>query len=182
MKRSEWIEVVQRLRLNWPHSPIPDNSIAKWYEDLKHIPVEQVVAAVEVMYRDGREYGPNGGQILAKLAELERDDPDYSEAWEIAHKLIGRVSPLHEPDQFLTALAERSPAAAEAVRRLSPRSFGSYDLEDEATVRAQFRGFYEAVVRERQRDRAYAGIPESGLRGLAPRRIGDVLAELEVAP
>ena len=166
MTKQEWVGVVQRIRANWPHAGVPDVSIAKWYDDLSELTVEEVTGAVEGFYRDGREFPPNSGQIIARLGA----DPDYSEAWRMAHSLIGTCSPLHEPIAFIAALEKRSPAAAEAVRRMGPREFGSYNLSAEPTVRAQFRGIYEAVCRDRRRTRISPALN----RGSEPRSIGEI--------
>lgn len=172
MLRSEWIEAVALMRLNWPHSQIDDAVIAKWYSDLQHLPGEQVKVAVEALYRDGREFPPNGAQILGKIIELGRDDLSVGEAWRLAHK----AARIPDPAKAEAWLKEKSPAAAEAVRQISG-PYLAYQLDDESTVRAQFRDIYNNVIRAQKRDDAYAGLPSAGLRSLerGPKRIGDVL-------
>lgn len=169
MTRSDWIRHVQRMKLNWPHITVPDGTIGKWFHDLKHLPSEQVGVAIEALYRDGREFPPNGAQILAKVSELGRHDADWGEAW----KLAKRAALKSNPQEWLE---ERSPAAAEAVRRLCGPHL-TYQLDEEGTVRAQFRQIYENVVGARRRDDAYAGLPNAGLRGLqrGPRKLGEAL-------
>lgn len=164
MERSEWIEVVQRMRINWPHATIPDGSIAKWFEDTKPLPAEQVTVAVEAHYREGHEFPPNGAQILAKVSELERDDPDHGEAWRMVYDALGKHVPHWKA--FYAALREQSPAVAEAARRYGFESQNGFLKAEEGTVRAQFREIYKAVCRERKHDDAYAGLPEAGLRRL----------------
>lgn len=180
MQRSEWIESVALMRLNWPHSRIEDAVIAKWYADLQHLPGDQVKVAIEALYRDGREFPPNGAQILGKIIELGRDDLSVGEAWRLAHK-AARIA---DPEKAEAWLKERSPAAAEAVRQISG-AYLTYQLDDESTVRAQFRDIYNNVIRAQKRDDAYAGLPSAGLRSLerGPHRIGDALKRaLPVAP
>ena len=172
MKRSEWIEVLALMRVNWPHVAIDEPVAAKWFRDVEALPGDQVKVAVEALYRDGREFPPNGAQILAKISELSRDDPDHGEAWRLAR----RASRIADPREAYEWLAQKSPAAAEAVRQISGFQL-SYLLEDESTVRAQFRDIYNGIVKRNRRDDAYAGLPSAGLRGLegGPRKLGSAL-------
>src|SRR5262249_39667379 len=141
----------------------------------KDQPFEQVTVAVEAFYRDGRDFPPNGAQILGKLSELSRDDVDWADAWALAKR-----ASLKEPQEAWSWLEERSPPAVEAVRRLgcgNRQSILTFQLDDEPTVRAQFRDIYKAVCAERRRDDTYAGLPSAGLRSLErrPHRIGEAL-------
>lgn len=172
MIRSEWIDVVKLMRVNWPHAQVAEASIAKWYSDLQHLPAEQVTVAVEALYRDGREYPPNGAQILAKVSELSRDEIDHGEAWRLAKKAAIKG----DPQEAFEWLQEHSPAAAETVRQMCGLQL-TYLHEHESTVRAQFRDIFRSVVTTQKRDDAYAGLPSAGLRGLerGPRQLGSAL-------
>lgn len=172
MKRSEWIEAVALMRLNWPHARVADPVIAKWYTDLEHLPGEQVKVAIEALYRDGREFPPNAAQILGKITELANPMIDHGEAWRLAKAASLKA----DPKEGQRWLAERSPEAAEAVRRISGAQL-SYMVEDEPIVRAQFRQIFNNIIEGRRRDERYAGLPSAGLRGLesGPRRLGDAL-------
>lgn len=172
MQRSEWIEAVALMRVNWPHVAIDDHVSAKWFSDLEHLPGEQVKVAIEALYRDGREFPPNGAQILGKIFELGRDEIDHGEAW----KLAKRAAIKADPKEALAWLEERSPLAAEAVRRISGAQL-SYSNDDEATVRAQFRDIFKNLAEGQRRDDVYAGLPSAGLRGLerGPRQLGSAL-------
>lgn len=173
MQRSEWIEAVALMRLNWPHAQIDDAVIAKWYSDLAHLPGEQVKVAIEALYRDGREFPPNGAQILGKIIELGRQDLSVGEAWRLANKAALKA----DAAEAELWLKDRSPAAAEAVRQISG-PYLTYLKEDEPTVRAQFRDIYRNIISAQVRDDRYAGLPSAGLRSLEhrPKRIGDALA------
>jgi hypothetical protein len=168
MSKSEWYQIATELQARWPNREIPDESIELWFLDLEQLPAEQVRVGILALYRDGREWCPNGAQILGKVSELHRDDADYGEAW----KLARRASKKADPKEALAWLRERSPAAAEAVQEISGPQL-SYQLADEATVRAQFRDIYRAVVASRKRDDVYAGLLSAGLRGLerGPRKL-----------
>lgn len=182
MTRQEVIDLVQQMRARWPHSEIPDATIAVLFQDLHEVDREQAMAAMLALYREGREYAPNGAQIRAKLSELERDDPDIGEAWRLVHQanLKWGLHREHGQEKALQWLESQSVAVAAAVRRYGADALGSYDLANEGTVRAQFRDTYRAVVRERQHDAAYAGLPEVGLRRLrrVPRRLGEIAREV----
>lgn len=172
LTRPEWIEVVQLIRLNWPHATVPDGSITKWYADLEHLPAEQVRVAVETLYRDGREYPPNSGHILAKLADLDHDAVGYGEGWALAKRAA-----LKAPKASAEWLAERDPIAAATVRQLCGGPVLTFMLDDEPTVRAQFRNVYQSLESAQKRDAAYSGLPSAGLRRLerGPRKLGDAL-------
>jgi len=169
MTRSEWIGVVRQMDANWPHSKIPEMSIAKWFDDCKHLPAEQVGVAVETAYRDGEKFPPNGAQILARVSELGRDDPDHGEAWLLLNKALMKHGVTDWP-AFYECLP---PSVSVAARRMRFETQGGYLKAEESTVRAQFREMYKNVLTERRRDDAYAGLPDAGLRGLdrAPKKI-----------
>lgn len=170
---SEWTEVLALMRLNWPNAKFPPpEAREKWYADLKHLPAEQVKVCVEALYRDGREFPPNGAQILAKVSELSRDEIDHGEAWKLAKKAALKA----DAKEGMAWLEERSPAAAETVRRISG-PYLSYMVDEESTVRAQFRDIFRNIVAGQKRDDAYVGLPSSNLRGLerSPRRLGSAL-------
>lgn len=173
MKRSEWIEAVALMRMNWPHVGIDEKVEKKWFTDLADLPGDQVKVAIEALYRDGREFPPNGAQIRGKVSELGRDDPDHGEAWRLAR----RASRKADPREAFEWLAKQSPAAAEAVREISGFQL-SYRLDDESTIRAQFRDIYNAIVKRNRREDTYAGLPSAGLRQLerGPRKLGNALA------
>lgn len=181
MTRAEWMETLALMRVNWPHVAAPDDPVAeKWFRDLAHLPGERVQVAVEALYRDGREFPPNGAQILSKVNELTRDDLSVGEAWRLAH----RAARIADPEKAQRWLEEQCPAAAEAVRQISG-PYLSYMKADEPTVRAQFRDIYRNVIAAQRRDDLYAGLPSAGLRGLerGSRKLGSALKHaLPVAP
>lgn len=183
MTRQEWDQIVGLMAANWPHSPPTDEAIDKWFSDLHDLDGRHVYTAVEAIYRDGREYPPNGAQILAKVSELDRDDPDWGRAWELANKASWKHMP-YDAERFIRTLDEQSPAAAEAVRRFGIKHFGERLVKDEGTDRAQFRDIFKNVVAERKRDAAYATLPAAGLRQIeqAPQRATGAIAKaLELA-
>lgn len=172
MTRSEWFRQVAILQARWPHKPIPEQTAEIWFHDLADIPVEQVESAIMALYREGREWAPNGAQIRKKVAELGADRKDHGAAYELAMRAartkgyaVG-LDWLREQDRLVALAAERFPW----------REFCLEPIED-GTRRAQFREIYKLVAAEDERDAAYAGLPAAGLRGLErrPRSMGEVL-------
>lgn len=102
MSKSEWYKLATELQARWPNKEIPQPSIEIWYEDLAHLGADQVRAAIVSLYRDGREWCPNGAQILACVDELDSDDdregvPRFETMW-----LAVKASLYQEaPERFL---------------------------------------------------------------------------------
>jgi len=163
--KGEWYEVATELQARWPNREIPRESIEIWYRDLESFPIEQVRAAIAVLYRERRDWCPNGAQILAKLQELQRDDPDHGEAWRLVKRALLRYGVTDWP-----AFYRSLPRSVEiAARRYGFEPVG-YLTEEEPIVRAQFREIYRGVVAERERQDAYAGLPSAGLKRLEGMR------------
>ena len=173
MNPSEWDRVVALLTVNWPHQLPPDEALAKWERDLASEPVAEVLVAVETLYRDGREFPPNGAQILAELGELRRNDPDAGEAWRLVNTCPHSAH--YHPDRYLTWLAGHSEAVAEAARRFGTEALALRKLEDETASRAQFRRIYEGVLDDRRRTHVRQGL-EASIRRLQGPRQPDYLA------
>lgn len=182
MTKDEVVHLAREMRARWPHSEIPDATIAVLFDDLGDTERDHARAAMLALYREGEKFAPNGAQILAKLSELERDDPDHGRAWGLVHaaQIKFGLHREHRQAEALAWLESQSVAVAEAVRRFGADALGSYDVADEGTIRAQFRDIYRAVVRERSHDAAYQGLPAAPLRRLRrlPRRFGDVVKEI----
>lgn len=184
MTEREWDGIVAVITANWPHQLPPDESLAKWGRDLAEFPAEQVLTTVEILYREAREFPPNGAQIRAKLIDLSSDDLDWSEAWELvreggrAHGLGGRWS------EALQFVEERSLPVAIAAKRMGLSTVFAYDVCNESTVRAQFRDTYREVVQRKRSGALYAGLPSAGLARLEggerdsqqPRRLQGTIA------
>lgn len=175
MTRSEWDKVVAVIAANWPHSPPPDESIDKWFADLERFPAEQVYAVVETFSLDGERFPPTGGQIRARLAEFSTDHLDYGGAWKLAKAAAIKA----DPREALEWLRKRCPEAAETVSEMGGSQL-SYQLENESTVRAQFRDIYAAICARGRRQEAYKGLPTGGLKAL--ERIDGRPRKLAVTP
>jgi hypothetical protein len=161
MTESEWVEVVGRINANWPHQIVPDAALAKWYDDLKDLPVGYVTRAVEDLYHGGREFPPNGGQIRKRAAEMQVDAPTFAEVW----RLVLRAASKFGRDRVGEArawLRERHPVAEELVRRVGWREIcNSEELE---VLHGQARRVYEALTAQTVHETTVRGVDSGGLR------------------
>lgn len=166
MTEAEWLRIAAEIQARWPQRELGDETLALWFADLERFPAEQVRAAVLAFYVEGREWAPNSGQVANKLAELDDADGDWAEGWTLAK----RANLKSDPREGMRWLEERSPNAAETVRRLDcggNQALMIYLNADEGTVRAQFRDAYKGVQRDRQRGTLYKSLPSgTGLRRL----------------
>jgi hypothetical protein len=161
MQRSEWGQVLARIEANWPQAAIPEVSAAKWYDDLKDLPVGYVMRAVEDLYHGGREFPPNGGQIRKRAAEMQVDAPTFAEVW----RLVLRAASKFGRDRVGEArawLRERHPVAEELARRMGWREIcNSEELE---VLHGQARRVYEALTTQSVHETTVRGLDSGGLR------------------
>lgn len=175
MKRSEWAKQVAKLQARWPRQPVSPESAAIWFEDLMEFPAEQVEAAIVALYRDGREWAPNGAQIRLKVLELGQPAHDWGKAYKLAMDAAG---PGGGAASGLAWLRERDPLAAEAASRFPWDAF-CMETNDMAR-RAQFRDIFLEVAESAERHDRYRGIEPAGLKVLEqandqPARFGDLV-------
>jgi len=182
MTEQEWMKQLAILCLRWPQSAdkINDQVADLWFMDLSEFEVEKVEAAITAIYRDGREFAPNGAQIRNKIAELHAVDS----GWDRAYALAMEAATSHGGAEYggLSWLRDQDPVAADVAEGYGWRDFCLSDSTSDGMRRAHFRDMYEkraarAVERER-----YRGIEGPGLRVIEeanqPRRLGD-LVELD---
>jgi len=191
MKTSEWLKIAAVIRERWPHSPLPLESVARFGEDLADLPTEHVVAAVEAIYREGREFAPNGGIIRRKVAELSLGAPDWGTVLRELARIGGKSTntyrgrddaegnPIFEDDRT-AALEAADPLIREFVMSIGWAQIRAVESgSDEARLRDKWRAFCDRV----QREVILTGIPAGDLRELrriegAPRRLGDSVNHL----
>jgi hypothetical protein len=178
MTEAEWLEQLAIMQLRWPQSNITHQAGDLWFRDLSEFEAEQVEASITALYRDGREFCPNGAQVRLKLLELRTDQIDHGRAYELAMKAAGPMGG-HTGDG-LAWLREQSPLAADAVESYGWRDFCLNGTIDEGTRRAQFRDVFKAIAARSERDQRYTGIEAGGLDALpsGPKKIGDVVRAL----
>ena len=178
MTLDEWKPIAARIVRRWPHvdwqAHAQSGAIDQMFTDLADLEVDHVAAGCEALYRDGREFPPNGAQVRAKVVELGQDVPDWGEAAKVIRDCAGYLSRRDErlaPEHPLIAAFVRSVGWTEATHACSP----------DRMAEAQTRERWAAFVRQQKRDATYLGVPSVGLRQLervnsGPRRLGDVLA------
>lgn len=177
MIKSEWFKIIAVLQARWPQRPIPTESAEVWFSDLEEYQAEDVAAAAEALYRDGREFAPNGAQIRNKLLELRSEPMDHSQAYALAMEAARKGV-----DAGLDWLREQSPIAAQAAEAYGWWGFCKNGTIDEGTRRAHFRDVFKNLAAREERDQRYMGIEAPGLKGLpsGPKRIGDVISMMEL--
>lgn len=175
MTEPEWDQLAIRLQAYWPNRPIPDESIDLWFHDLAEFPGDQVAAAITALYRDGREWCPNGAQIRLKAIGLSRPERDWGEAWRLVNHAAGKYGAA----EGLRWLENKDPVTADAIRRYGWDQFCTDGETPEGTRRAQFRDIFEEVAGSAERHERYRGIEPAGLTVLEeanrPKRFGDVI-------
>lgn len=169
MTKSEWFDITRVINANWPHRPISDVALAKYYDDLKDLHASQVRATVEVLHREGREWPPTGGHIIAKLAELTVDAPDWAVAAATLRRLLAYPDNVHRGGQVVDARAERL-AREHPLLQAFVNTVGWGEIrcapQDDRTAEAQLRTKWERYVRAEYRSHALAGLPAAGLPAL----------------
>lgn len=173
MTSDQWDEITVMILACWPNREIPEKSFELWFHDLSEFECEQVEAAVLAIYRDGREWAPNGAQIRMKLLELRGGDDGWSQAYGLALE----AATSHGGAEYggLTWLEKQDPLAARAAGIYGWRDFCLSDAPD-TTKRAQFRNIFEQLAESESRHARYRGLPSAGLKGLdpGPTRIGEL--------
>lgn len=181
MNRAEWSEIAGIMTANWPHQVIPDASLAKFYEDLRDLPAEQVHAGVEAVYRSGAAFPPNGAQIRRQIIDLNLDLPTWGEVWNQIMHAVGKFGTWNE-DKAQDELGVFHPLALQLVREVGFRSICL--CEDPLTVlEAQCRRKWEQMTARVERDGMLTGLPSGGLRTLervngGPRLLAEAMEEV----
>jgi hypothetical protein len=182
MTDAEWDQVVELLATNWPHQLQPELSLAKYRRDLDDFPVAQVLVAIETLYRDGREFPPNSGQVRGQLADLHFDAPAWFEAMRTIRRAAGKSDRLivedesergwHYVDERMIFLDAEAPLIAGFIREVGWRSINLEGGSDEARLRTK----YEDFVRRVRDKLVYGGLPTAGLARLERVVAGEVKA------
>lgn len=205
MTASEWMDIAATIRDRWPHATLPTETLSRWGQDLVDLPADHVGAAIEVLYREGREYAPHAGLIRHKLAELMLDVPDWGEALRqlrsIERTPIERAIDVSGPDddepriEYVrprdVVLRESHPLVLSFREHLDQNELGLLVGPDpHGSDEARARTKWEAFARRAHEIVNFKGIPDGGLAKLrrvqgpgelrpAGSAIRQVVAELE---
>lgn len=188
MTQEQWVEVARRINANWPHAVVPDAALAKWYADLEDLSADHVLAAVEALYRDGREFPANGAQIRAKVVEMILDAPDWAGVFRWISRLnrSGIMHPQYGWFEAYQAEGARVLAAMPESVRAFVEALGYRQIweamEQEGGGEARLRDKWAAHLRRCQREATYRGLPSAGFAQLerineGPALLSDVLPQ-----
>jgi len=80
--RADVLELLVTMAGRWPHAAArlsQEGVQAEYLEALEQVAPELARAALDVWYRDGEKFAPNGAELLGKLADLAIDAPDFGQ-------------------------------------------------------------------------------------------------------
>lgn len=171
---SDFVGVAAGMRARWPHAELPESTITVWHTAVADLPLAQIEAAVEVFYREGREFPPNGGQIRQKVIELAADAPQWGEVWRALRKAQMKAPALSvDPDHRADHLRDNGLAAvAEFIESVG---WPEADEWTDDNLESRLRRKWEEWLRDRKAGATNQGIPSAGLarleRGDGPRKL-----------
>jgi hypothetical protein len=176
MTEAEWDVLTVEMLALWPNREISDKSFDLWFRDLGEFKAEQVEAAILALYRDGREWAPNGAQIRLKLLELRTDVISHGEAYRLT---LDAAGPMGGYANGMTWLREQSPLAADAAEQYGWRDFCLSENTPDTTRRAQYRDIFQQVVKRAADREKYRGLKSGGLEAIeaanGPGRFGELV-------
>ncbi len=76
-------QTLSKLQDFYPHDDFPDRTVARYAQELRHLPPESLAHAVDNIIRRSR-FMPKLSEILREVAELELGLPTPEQAWQIA--------------------------------------------------------------------------------------------------
>ncbi|WP_367567779.1 replicative helicase loader/inhibitor [Lacrimispora sp.] len=144
MTKQEFAVFMATINTAYPRCElyIPDQTTL-WYEMLGHIPFDVAKIALK-KYILSNKFPPMISDISLLAADLmEERIPDSDEAWGEINKAIRRYGYMREAE----ALESLSEPVRKAVERIGFQNICQSPYEQQNTLRAQFRGAYEAEYR-----------------------------------
>lgn len=103
MTKGEFSRCIELVRRNWPHSAKvwTAEDFEAWEALLLDLDVRQVIAAIQALATDGREFAPPPGLIRRRAIELVAPIPDADQAWLEVRKQIQIVGSLRGQVRFM---------------------------------------------------------------------------------
>jgi len=90
MNSKDWTDICQFVDEHWTKGWPPEHQVT-WYTDLKTFDSSDVWAAIHKLYEEGRDFPPNGSQLLARCITERRTSAQ-------ADQYRGLPEPRGEPD------------------------------------------------------------------------------------
>lgn len=185
MRASEWLEIAAGIRERYPAAQLPEETVRRWGEDLQDLDAVHVQAGVEALYRQGRTWPPNSGEIRAAVASLMLDAPDWHEVLTLLRAVcaqpreaiassevrpdangadVAHVTMRYPRDEAIAALPELVRAFVESIEFSQIEIGASRNAQgaDEARLRDKWLAFEKRA----QREVLLVGIPAGGLATL----------------
>ena len=145
MTKQEFAVFVATIKTAYPKDNLlatPDQ-VSLWFEMLGHIPFEAAKLALK-KYILSNKFPPTIADISLLGADLMEDRiPDADEAWGELNKAIRKYGYMRETE----ALNSLTEPVRKAVERIGFQNICQSPYEQQNTLRAQFRGAYEAEYR-----------------------------------
>lgn len=155
----EVVSLLQWFTARYPNSNWPDATGKAWIDDLAEFPITDLRAAAIMWYRQGHEWPPNAGQLMASALDLAAGpESDWEDAW----NAIWQHAKECRAVEFLCTHDLAEMLGADGYQALL--AVGGYynlmrtDVSTHPTIRAQFRDIYRTRT---ARARAAARQPET---------------------
>lgn len=176
MTWEHWVEIAAELRARWPEATFPKASVVIYGKDLEDLDAAHVRAAVVAHDRDGERFPPTAGQIRARVIELARDDPEWSDVFRGLRRLVGAGwgGPYHEIRAYRwEPILDALPDPVRAFARSCGPSQVYAAMNEEGGGEARLRDKWKAFVGRASRDAALVGLEAPGLAAV-DRANGDL--------
>lgn len=152
MNRREVFSVLAHVAAKWPKSfTIPDDEagaelhVALWEKSLGDLDVEPVMAAVELLGIEGREFAPNPDMLRSKAVSLTQPGgppPSFDAAWEEVMRAVRTVG--YTKTTLGVKIEWSHPDIEAAVRSMGWQEL--CESTNPGVDRAQFQRIYESRV------------------------------------
>lgn len=177
MTEAEFIVAMANVSRLWPHFKPVEGTYDAGYRLMGHLSPEAVVAAIDSLALEGRDYAPMAGQIAKRAVELQAaasgdGPPGVDEAWSEVQSEIARVGWTGALDP------SRKPMFSHSAISAAVEAMGWQTLCESDTAmadRAHFLKLYGSVIERANRD----ALTPASVRALG-ERLGP--AQLEPAP
>lgn len=151
MTKSEAAKLVAILAA-LPNAKVNEQSAMLYYLALEDIAYADAERAVAILIRTSK-FMPTPAEIREVLTDALIDIPQWEEAWNEFLRVVKRYGVYFTDDRYTKHGwgGWSSQAVADAVQHVGFRNACMSDESNDATIKAQFRNFYEGQRKRRQR-------------------------------